>query len=330
MQRLVRRPTPILILFGVILLFALFVIVYHRYYQAKTDHSLAVAEIVTQFKNGMQSYEGYNGLYGVLDEEGNVLFEAKWNDVILVNDDMLIVAKETGDSILIGGIDYQENILLPFVFSDFTYLGNDYYIAELSGEDTCILYDSDCDVIFQDYFETVSYDSGILHLYKEGCKFSYYMLQDSPLFRRATLQCTIGETSFSWLCTNQNELSVLSYSDLLTINRLVNRYTSMLFADDFTELDEITESEYQKALQENTYFANASIYTMEGYSFTAVDSEYGDYVFTLSLTLRIKQESYGYYYQKLDVLFYFQKGSSDQWILSYQEMDPRTEGEVSN
>jgi hypothetical protein len=72
-------------------------------------------------------YKNDDGKLGLINKEGNIVLEAKWKDIILVNSDRFLV--QNFDSGLYGIIDNKENILCDFIYGKIEIINDEILIG---------------------------------------------------------------------------------------------------------------------------------------------------------------------------------------------------------
>ena len=105
-----------------------------------TDANDQVKSIVRTY-GSMRVFESTNGYYGILNEDDAVMIEPEWMEILDVTDSLVVVSRRIEDAVLIGGIDYEENVVLPFVFSSMEPVGNGYFLGTVAEDDSILVYD---------------------------------------------------------------------------------------------------------------------------------------------------------------------------------------------
>ena len=211
----------------------------------------------------MQSFRNVNGFCGVINEEGTVVIEPEWLEVLDVTSDLVLVSRRMNDAVRIGGIDYEENVVLPFVYESFTPLGEQYYAAKVGEDGSYLIYNSDYSMAFASNYDNAALNGNMLELTAEGCRFSYSMEKE---LRRAEMQCRIGSQTMSWRVSNQVYLTDLREKDLKRINRGIAAYMSMLLEDEFSDLMSISSAEFIGGLSKPGSMPGALIDRISGFS----------------------------------------------------------------
>ncbi|MBR1458671.1 MAG: hypothetical protein IJ595_04760 [Oscillospiraceae bacterium] len=251
-----------------------------------TDANDQVKSIVRTY-GSMRVFESTNGYYGILNEDDAVMIEPEWMEVLDVTDSLVVVSRRIEDAVLIGGIDYEENVVLPFVFSSMEPVGNGYFLGTVAEDDSILVYDRAFRLAFpRSYEKAEADDSGMLSLTVSDCVFDYYLGGDSPVLRRASMTSDICGVALQWRVANQVYLNDLNENDLLRINKIVTSYMLMLQESSFDELPAISASDYIAGLTKPGSFAGMAFDEISGFSFASADGNSAyDFSFTASYHL---------------------------------------------
>ncbi len=303
------------------------------------DDDGKVVSLVKEYDNGMRVFESESGYYGLLDAEGAVIIEPEWMEILTVTEDMALVSKRMLDEVLIGGVDFEENIVFPFVFRSMQKINDTYYIGTIAEDDSCIVYNTSFVPMFYHSWERAEYDKGILLLEKEQCRFSYYIAEEEPIFRKAQMQCMIADIPLEWNVSNRIYLTELTPEELLRINDIVTSYIDMLMRNDFTQLPSISSAEYISGLSKTDCFAGMQFETVTDFSFSSVDREKKlyDFAFTIeyaaepSATEPTPTETatdptipMGEMEKSVEVHLFFRRNAANQFVLTSMDLDYRS------
>ncbi len=247
------------------------------------DDGEKIHELIRTCENGMQIFESNSGHYGLLDAEGTIIIEPEWMEILLVTEQMALVSRRIQDEVLIGGIDFEENVVLPFVFHSMQQINDRYYIGQAAEDGSCIIYNTAFEPVFQNSWDDAEYNNGMLLLERENCRFSYYIAEEEPIFRKAQMTCMVGDRELDWTIANRIYLSELTPDELLRINSCVTSYIIMLLSNDFTQLSAITSDEYITGLSKMDCFAGFSFEDVADFSFSYADREKQSYHFLFTI-----------------------------------------------
>lgn len=228
----------------------------------------------------LQVFQNPNGYCGVVNADGGIVIDPEWLEILDVTPELVLVSRRMGEQVLIGGVDYEENVVLPFVYRSFQQIGKDCYAAAVAADGMVILYDSGYRMLLPDAYESAAFDSGLLKVMNGGCTFYYDTAGSSPVLRRAEMQTDIGGKRLVWRMANQVYLSDLGEKDLMQISRCISDYTTMLIEDDFTELTSISAGEFTGVLSKPGSMPDAQIDWLSSFSMAKQDDQTYDLAFT--------------------------------------------------
>lgn len=298
------------------------------------DDDGKVVSLVKEYDNGMRVFESESGYYGLLDAEGAIIIEPEWMEILTVTEDMALVSKRMLDEVLIGGVDFEENIVFPFVFRSMQKINDTYYIGTIAEDDSCIVYNTSFVPMFYHSWDRAEYDKGMLLLEKEQCRFSYYIAEAEPIFRKAQMQCMIADIPLEWNVSNRIYLTELTPEELLRINDIVTSYIEMLMRNDFTQLPSISSAEYISGLSKTDCFAGMQFETVTDFSFSSVDREKKlyDFAFTIEYaaeptpteTATDPTIPMGEMEKSVEVHLFFRRNAANQFVLTSMDLDYRS------
>ena len=274
-------------------------------------------ESLLQSYGDMQVFRNPGGFCGVVNAEGVVVIEPEWMEILDITPSVVLVSRRIGSEILIGGIDFEENIVLPFVYKDFRPLGDGYKAGVVAADSTCIIYTDDYQMAFSSAYDAASYESSYLVLTVDDCSFWYSMEDEKPSLHRAVMNSPVGKQTLTWTVSNQVYLSELSEQDLLHIRHGITAYTGMLIADDFSGLSAITTSDYLSSLSKPGTMPGAQIDRIFDFYLTRQDTEYYDLAF--SMLYRAPGEREGG--QLVQTHLTFRRGTDNNMILTSASLD---------
>lgn len=302
----------------------------------QTEEQDTVSKVIKKYENGMRSFESKNGLYGLLDSEGAVIIEPEWLEILTVTDRMALVSRKIQGQELIGGVDFEENIILPFAFTSMEQITDRYYIGNVAEDASCIIYNQKFEPMFQSSWEKADYRNDLLLLEKDGCRFSYYLAEETPIFRKAQMECPIGNKKLTWNISNRIYLSTLRPEDYIRINSCVAAYMDMLLNNRFEQLSSVSSSEYMSGLRKSDLFKGMIFDDITSFSFMAESGEEKLYKFSFSIlyhkdpTIQKETtetdneleivENYDLEGMAL-VKLYFKKNASNQLVLTSMNLD---------
>ncbi|MBR4320051.1 MAG: hypothetical protein IKI37_01825 [Oscillospiraceae bacterium] len=271
-------------------------------------------EAITHTFGEIQAFRSENGGVGLLNADLSVLIEPDWLDVVDVTDKLILVTDRLDNRILTGGIDYEENIILPFVFRSMEKSENNIHIGIVEADGRCIIYDENYQPIFQESFASAEYQEHLLVLKNQNETFSYDMTGQMPVLRNVEFDCQIAENVIlHWKTSNQYYFSELEADDLRRINAIAQKYMQMLHDDNFSNLSEISTGEYFASLTKPNLLHGMTYTQVNDFSFSRRESGAYDFSFLAEGQKNMR------------IHFYFRKNSENQVILTAADVNPNAE-----
>ncbi|MDE6730570.1 MAG: hypothetical protein K2J71_07335, partial [Oscillospiraceae bacterium] len=180
------------------------------------------------------------------------------------------------------GVDYEENMVLPFVFSSLEKLGDGYHLGIVREDGRSVIYDKDYQPVFQESFEKVSYHNKLLTAQTAQGSYLFDMSGDVPVLRSAALHCKLFGSVLNWKISNQFYLSSLTVEDLKLINQHVMAYMDMLMTQDFSGLGAISSEEYTGNLMKQQIPEDISLKRISQFWFSQRESGAYDFAFRIN------------------------------------------------
>jgi len=270
-----------------------------------------VESVVRSFGE-LQVFHSADGGCGLLGADLSVLIEPDWIDILDVTDSLVIVSGRIDQKILIGGVDYEENIILPFVFSSVETLGNGFHVGTVAQDNRKILLDQNYQPVFQQSFLSVEYHDQLMTLQNEKEIFVYDTTENPFLLRSAEFSCNIAENlDLNWKISNQFYLSELTAHDLSGINHYAEKYIQMLRENNFRNLGEVSSDEYFNILVKDIFPENAVFDRTEDFSFYRRESGAYDFTFLTSYHIDSGTEE-----KQIKLHLFFRRNTENQLILT--------------
>lgn len=270
-----------------------------------------VESIVRSFGE-LQVFHSADGGCGLLGADLSILIEPDWIDILDVTNSLVLVSGRIDQKILIGGIDYEENVILPFVFSSVETLGNGFHIAAVAQDGRKIILDRNYQPVFQESFLSAEYHDSLITVQNEKKIFIYDAEETPPLLRSAEFSCNIAENlNLEWKISNQFYLSELTADDLSRINSCAENYIQMLRENNFRNLGEISVNEYFSTLVKNIVPEHAVFDKADHFAFYRRES--GAYDFTFRTRYHVNS---GTEPKQMEIHLFFRRSPENQMILT--------------
>lgn len=183
-----------------------------------------------------------SGRFGLVDSDDRIIVAPEWNDLSFVGPGRCIAAKRSGSKNLYGCIDYEGNIITPFIYSRIERLdpGGCYYSAKSASDASCVLYDQDFAPCFRRTWSSCQVSGDKLILTDGGGVYTYFAGKDGLLFISASLEDSALECPYSIEIYSRVLLSKLTPSMIESMSECTGKYIEYAFSGDDELLSEIT------------------------------------------------------------------------------------------
>ena len=299
-------------LFIIVIILCVFLTRFYFDVTKNTENSTrdsSVEAIVRSFGD-LQVFRSADGGCGLLAPDLSILIEPDWTEILDVTDSLVLVSGRLNHKTLVGGIDYEENIVLPFVFSSVENIGDGFHVGTVAQDNRKIILDEKYQPVFQKSFLSAEYHNKLMTVENETEMLIYDMTEQPPALCSAEFVCNIAENlNLNWKISNQFYLSELTVSDLWHINQGVQCYMQMLRENNFRNLNQISVSEYFSSLAKTVFPEQAVFETADNFSFSRRES--GAYDFTFCITCSVDSVQ-----TQKKVHLYFRRNAENQMILT--------------
>lgn len=141
---------------------------------------------------GNRIFEDSSGLYGVIDTNENVIVPAEWLELKFAGNGFCIASKRLGGRLLMGCVDYDGNITVPFIFRNIMrrdFGGFSFYTAESDRDNTCVVYDESFVPCFSRSWNSCSLSGNEMTLTSSRGTYTYSISDEGFNFKSALIHC---------------------------------------------------------------------------------------------------------------------------------------------
>jgi hypothetical protein len=234
------------VLFIVIIVLAIAI---NRFYSYTDDISgngkvqPAIAKKLGTDTAGNRIFLDSNGHYGILNPNEHLIVSPEWNTITFTDGELCIASKRLKNKNLFGCIDYEGNVKVPFVYENIERLNisdQTLYLAKISGEKKCVIYDADFAPCFSRSWDDCSLDhNNQLVLTSGSAVYKYVVTANELIFKDALIKGTTLDRSYEFEITSRVLLSELSPSAIERMDRAVSRYIEYAFTGNSDVLSEV-------------------------------------------------------------------------------------------
>lgn len=176
---------------------------------------------------GNRIFQDTSGLCGIIDTSDRVVVSPEWQELKFTETDLCIASKRIRGKELFGCINYDGNIIVPFVYSSIERIrsaGRTLYFAHTSDKNLTVVYDSDFTPCFSRAWDSCKADGGTLILTSGSGTYSYSVTDKGLVFKHASIG---GSTLGSDYCLDISSrllLEKLSVTMLEQMSEAVGHY----------------------------------------------------------------------------------------------------------
>ena len=176
-----------------------------RFYAAKTEDP-STSRHVSSAPEQDSCYifqEESTGLYGLSDADGRIIAAAEWKNLSFIGDHGIAAVKQIGTESVMGVLDREGNVIVPFVYQDLSYVNNQILVGKLLHEDLYFLYDRSFQDLTNCTWNAYLLKDDGLTLQRGTDSFFYQQIKDGIVLRSFDLQRTIQRKIVTMHCEHR-------------------------------------------------------------------------------------------------------------------------------
>lgn len=151
--------------------------------------------------SGNRAFQNSDGLVGIIDSSDRVIVSPEWQSIKFTNNkDICIASKRVRGKELFGCIDYEGNIVVPFVYSNIDPVSSAervLYIAQAADKSSSVVYNSNFDPCFSRAWDSCKYSSGELTVTAGSGSYTYLVRNSVFIFKNAVIDGTVLDLPYS-------------------------------------------------------------------------------------------------------------------------------------
>ena len=181
---------------------------------------------------GNRIFQDSSGLYGIIDVSERVIVSPEWQELRFAGEDRCIASKRIMNRNLFGCIDYEGNIIAPFVYSSVERIqseGNTLYIGYSADGSGSVVYNDRFVSCLSRPWDSCTLDGSDLVLRSGSGSYTYSITDQGLIFKYATVGGLALNSEFDLEVTSRVLLSKLDPSMLEQMADTVGRYVEYAF-----------------------------------------------------------------------------------------------------
>ena len=253
MNKHTRLVVSLLFMFIIVLAAAI-----TRFYYTEpegTGSNSSQAEIVRRLDSdskGNRIFSDSNSLYGVIDGSDRIIVAPEWNSLEFAADNCCIASKRIGGHMMCGCIDYEGNIIIPFIYRSITGRSAgkiSYYTAVSDSDNSVVIYSSSFRPMFRRSWDScVANTNGLVLSTAKGI-YTYSPSSEDFLFKSASVTGEALGCSYTFDISSRVLLSKLNVNMLEMISDSVGRYLEYAYSGNDDMLSSITTGSHGNFIQ---------------------------------------------------------------------------------
>ena len=298
-----------LLFFGMIVLAVAITRFYSRAEKSPTStesKNPSIIPIAGSDDNGNQTFQlsnnknsddkNSNGLVGIIDSNEHILVPAEWQTIKFTrNKDRCIASKNIGGKIMTGCIDYEGNIVVPFIYSDISENScpeRVLYFAKTqnSGKEKTFVYDINFNPCFYEAWDKcdLNHDNSELELELGNDKYTYFVKNSSFIFKEAELHGSCLGKSY----TTKIDAPGLTFSMMEKISSTIGKYVEYAFSNEaegrklLSDIDRAPENSFRRLFHDEKIITDRTLISIYNVVVESKDSDDGIPHYTASFTAK--------------------------------------------
>lgn len=184
---------------------------------------------------GNRIFEGSGSLYGIVDSNNRVVAAPEWDELQFAEGSKCVASKRIGGKLLWGCIDYDGNIVVPFIYSSITrYNSGDFvfYAAKSAADSSIVIYNETLAPCFRNSWERVQVRGSDVQLGIKSAELSYTAGENGLVCKKAVVSGEVLNCGFTVNMYSRILLSKLDCTTILSITDAVEKYIEYAYTDD--------------------------------------------------------------------------------------------------
>lgn len=201
-----------------------------------------IIDIVDTDKNGNRIFKDTNGLSGIADSSDRIIVAPEWHELKFTDSNLCIARQRIGEKLMTGCIDYEGNIVVPFIYDNLEYHENNEYgfYITISDDNSYVIYDERFVPCFRRVWKNYSLSDDEITFKTDNASYSYSVSKDGFRLKSAEIIGKTLDRSYILSISSRILLSKLSVSMIEKITDTVGKYLEYAYTGNDSVLEEIT------------------------------------------------------------------------------------------
>lgn len=192
-------------------------------------------------KSGNRIFKDSTGLSGIIDSSNRIIVSPEWHELKFTDNNMCIARLRINEKLMTGCIDYEGNIIVPFIYNSIECNqedGFEFYTAT-SGDNSCVIYDNRFVPCFGRSWKSYSLSDDEITLKTENASYKYAINKDGFRLKSAEIVGKAIDRSYILSVYSRILLSKLSVPMLEKMTDIAGKYIEYAYTGDDTILENI-------------------------------------------------------------------------------------------
>ncbi len=233
--------TIVVVLFVILILLAAAIIIFHvdvnKAGDYPADRTTASDDVSDDGSRIFRDEE--SGRYGLMDESSNIILDAEWQSLTEIGSRCFLAELRSSAQTLVGVIDNEGSIVVPFVYAEMERLTDFLYVGKLAADGKYFFYDAGFRLLLPESWEEYSLIDETLHLKKDGGTFVYGLGADLELIE-ISIPRRIRPISFDFRVRSAYLLRMMERRQWCQLADYLMTYLDAYRREQLERLEEIT------------------------------------------------------------------------------------------
>lgn len=192
--------------------------------------------------SGNRIFKDNSGLSGIIDGSDRIIVAPEWHELKFTDSNICIARQRIGEKLMTGCIDYEGNIVVPFIYNDIQYNEKDGFVfyTAVSGDNSCVIYDGRFVPYFRRSWKSYGISDGVMTLKTDKASYEYAISKDGLRLKSAEIVGKTLDRSYILSVYSRILLSKLSVSMLEKISDTAGKYIEYAYTGNDEILENIT------------------------------------------------------------------------------------------
>lgn len=200
---------------------------------------------------GNRIFENSSGLYGIIDSSDRIIVAPEWKELSFADNEKCIGEAELKNTLLSGCIDYEGNIVIPFIYKSINkhLIGSlVFYTSEVAADGSWVIYDKNFNPYFKHSWKDCAVNGNTLTLTDDNGVFTYSIGSEAMALSNAVVYGNALGCDYSFNVESRVLLSKLEPRMLETISAATAKYLEYAYTGDESRLSGINAGSGLKTL----------------------------------------------------------------------------------